>query len=86
MPTAMCRDRPAASSSGKRLLGKDAMKVENRVPAEADFIRRVHEKLDRFLVVDDHLRFEAVAARGLLAKFDEALGIEQRAGVALKAA
>jgi hypothetical protein len=48
------------------------MEVENRVPVEVDFIGGVDQKLDRLLVIDDHLRFEPVAARGLLAEFDEA--------------
>ena len=49
-------------------------------------LRLVHQKLDRFLVVEDHLRFESLLSFGFFAKFDQARGIEQRIGVALEAA
>ena len=62
------------------------MQVENRVAVEADLRRVADEKLDRVLVVEDHLRFEPVAALRLLAELDQPLRVEQRVGVAFKTA
>ncbi len=86
MPTPIWRSRPAASGSASRLFASKRVQIEDRVAVEADFFRRADQKLDRVLVVEDHLRFESLLAFGLLAEVDQALGVEQRIGVALKAA
>ena len=44
---------------------RNAVQVQNRVAIEADVGRVVDQKLNRVFVVEDHLRFEPVAAYGL---------------------
>ncbi len=70
----------------QKVVRKDRVKIEDGVAVETDLVRGADEKFDRVLVVEDHLRFEAVPAFGLFAELDQASGIEQRVGVALKAA
>ena len=62
------------------------MEVENGVAVESDLLRRIDQKLDRVLVVEDHLRFEPCLPVRFFADIQEALGFEQRIGVALEAA
>ncbi len=61
------------------------MQIEDRVAVEADIVGGADQKLDRILMVEDHLRFEMRAPRGFLSEFDEALGVEKRVGVAFEA-
>ena len=49
-------------------------------------VRVIYEEFDRILVVDDHLRFQTVPAFRRFAEFDQPRRIQQRIGVALKAA
>ena len=62
------------------------VKVEDRVAVEADIVGSADEKLDRVLVIENHLGLKLLPAFGLFAELDQAPGVEQRIGVALKAA
>jgi hypothetical protein len=53
------------------------VKIENRMAVKTDILRRADKKRDRVLVVEDHLRFQLVAAFRLLAELDQAPCIEQ---------
>jgi hypothetical protein len=70
----------------QKILRKNAVKIEDRVTVQANFFCVVHKERNRVLVVDDHLRFEAVPTCGFLPRFDEALCIQQGVGVSLEAA
>src|SRR5262249_37409840 len=71
---------------GKQVVCKQRMKVEDRETVEADFLGIAYKKRDRVLVIEDHLRFQAVLALRFLAKVDEPPRVEERVGVALEAA
>ena len=81
MPEPACRVR-----IGKQVARQQRMKVENGVAIEADLLCRADQKLDRVLVVKDHLRLESFLTFRFLANIEQTRGIEQRIGVALKAA
>ena len=71
---------------GEKVLRENSVNIEDRVTVEANLLCLVHKECDRVLVVDDHLRFEAVAALRFFAEFDQPLRIEQGVRVSLKAA
>ena len=82
-------DTPKAAGRirvGKQVVGKHRVEIKDRIPVEADLLRRADKKLDRILVIEDHLRFEAPFSFRFLAKINQASGIEQRIGVAFKTA
>ena len=62
------------------------MEVEYRVATETDVLCRIDKEFDRFLVVEDHLRFKSILAIRFLAKFEQAYGVKQGIGVPLEAA
>ena len=66
MPTPMCRSRPGGVRVGQQVVRQHAVQVEDGVAVEADLLGFAHQKLDRVLVIEDHLRFELVLAFGLL--------------------
>src|SRR5437867_2245015 len=62
------------------------MQVEDGVTIEADLSSLLDQEFDRLLVVQNHLRLQGLLAFGLLALGEEALGVEQRIGIALQTA
>jgi hypothetical protein len=70
----------------KKVVRKDGVKVEGRIAVEATLFAGADKKLDRVLVVEDHLRLEPVASFRLFAELDQAPGIQKGIGVALEPA
>ena len=70
----------------KQVVRQRCVEIEDRMSIEADGPCVVDQKLDGFLVVQDHLRFESLFSFCFLADFEQSNGIEQRIGVALEAA
>ena len=78
-PTRRCR-------VGKKVVREQRMEIENGMAVEACVLGGIDQKLDRILVIENHLRLEAVLLFRFLAELNQACGIEQRVGVALEAA
>ena len=53
--------------------------------AEATLARLFHQQFNGRLVIQDHLRFTRIFARGALAHFQQQLGFEQGVGITLQA-
>ena len=62
------------------------MQVEDRAAVPSHVIRALDEKLDRVLVVEDHLRLADVPALGRISQFDQAFRVEQGIGIAFETA
>ena len=77
---------PTGGRLGQQVFGKQRVEIAERVAVETDLARVLREQLDRGFVVEDHLRLMRGAADGGLAGFQQALGLEQRVGVALQPA
>ena len=62
---------------GKQVVREDRMQVQDRVPIEGDVRSAADEKLDRRLVVENHLRVEVAPAIRLLAELNQPPGLGQ---------
>ena len=83
MATPMDRRRPQADGSAS---SQQRVQVQDGVPVETDVPGFLDQQVDRGLVVQDHLRFTRVLAPARLSEFQQALGSQQRVGVAFEAA
>src|SRR3954470_23740789 len=55
---------------GEKVVREQRMEIEDRVAVESDLVGLAHKKLDRVLVVEDHLRIEMRSSLCLLAEFE----------------
>ena len=62
---------------GQQIVRQDSVQVENRIAVESDVGGIGDEKLDRVLVVEDHLRVEPASPFRFTSKLDQPLGVEQ---------
>ena len=62
------------------------MQIEECVGVEVDLVYGAHQELDGILVVEDHLRLNAIPTGSLLSELDLSPGIEERVGIALQSA
>ncbi len=82
------RDAPQPAAGlriGEQVVCQQRMQVQNGVTIETDFVGLLDEHFDGRLVVQDHLRFQRILSLGGLAQFEQALGFEQRIGIAFQA-